>query len=288
MGYCHMTAASPTLAEMPSGKDEAYENFPVGSWILPANLRPHIAAFYAFARAIDDIADSSTLSPNEKIERLDGFKQAVEGRETDNPAFSKAHAMRRSLVATGTTSRHCTDLIAAFKQDAVKLRYEAWNDLIGYCLLSASPVGRYLLDLHGGSADGYGPSDALCNALQVINHLQDCQDDYRTLDRVYLPMNWMRTEGARVEDLDKSASSKRIRRVVDHALDETETLLHKAAPLPKGLASRRLAMESAAILDIAWSLVDRLRREDPLASRVKLTKPEYIWCCIRGAVSAMV
>ncbi len=283
-----MTAARPTLAETPSGKDEAYENFPVGSWMLPAHLRPHIAAFYAFARAIDDIADSATLPPGEKIARLEGFKKAVEGDETDTPAFSKAHAMRRSLAATGTTTRHCTDLIAAFKQDAVKSRYEDWGDLMGYCLLSASPVGRYLLDLHGGSADGYGPSDALCNALQVINHLQDCQDDYRALDRVYLPMKWMEEEGASVEDLDKPASSKGIRRVIDHALDETETLLHEAARLPKGLASRRLAMESAAILGIAWSLVDRLRRKDPLAGRVQLTKPEYLWCCIRGAVSALV
>jgi len=283
-----MTAARSALAETPSGKDEAYENFPVGSWMLPAHLRPHIAAFYAFARAIDDIADSSALSPDEKIWRLEGFKRAVEGDEIDDPAYSKAHAMRRSLAVTGTTSRHCADLIAAFKQDAVKLRYKDWNDLMEYCLLSASPVGRYLIDLHGGSADGYGPSDALCNALQVINHLQDCQDDYRTLDRVYLPMNWIEAEGASVDDLDKSVSGAGMRRVVDRALDETETLLHEAARLPKGLVSRRLAMESAAIIDIAWSLVDRLRHRDPLSGRVQLTKPEYFWCCIRGAVSALV
>lgn len=283
-----MTAARLAVAEVPSGKDEAYENFPVGSWMLPAHLRPHIAVYYAFARAIDDIADSSTLSPDEKIARLEGFKRAVEGDETDNPAYSKAHAMRRSLAATGTASRHCTDLIAAFKQDAVKLRYADWNELMEYCLLSASPVGRYLLDLHGGSSDGFGPSDALCNALQVINHLQDCQDDYRTLDRVYLPMEWMEAEGVSVEDLDLPASGNGVRRVIDRVLDETETLLDEAARLPKGLASRRLAMESAAILDIAWSLVDRLRRRDPLAGRVQLTKPEYAWCCIRGAVSAMV
>lgn len=283
-----MTTAHCSSAEMPSGKDEAYENFPVGSWMLPSHLRPHIATFYAYARAIDDIADSSTLSPDDKIDRLEGFRKAIEGDETSNPAYSKAHAMRRSLLATGTTSQHCTDLIAAFKQDAVKLRYKNWNDLIGYCLLSASPVGRYLLDLHGGSANGYGPSDALCNGLQVLNHLQDCQEDYRLLNRVYLPMDWMEREGACVEDLDKPASEEEIRRVIDRTLDATEILLHKAAPLPKGLASRRLAMESAAILDIAWSLLGRLRREDPLARRVQLSKPEYLWCCIRGAVSTLV
>lgn len=283
-----MTAESSSLAESPSGKDAAYENFPVGSWILPANLRPHIATFYHYARAIDDIADSPKLDAGEKIARLDGFKSAIEGHDTENPAFAKAHAMRRSLNETGTTTQHCIDLIAAFKQDAIKRRYEDWNDLMEYCLLSASPVGRYLLDLHGGSANGYGPSDALCNALQVINHLQDCQEDYRSLDRVYLPLSWIEAERASVADLDKAASSIGIRRVLDRALDETETLLHEAVRLPKGLASRRLSMESAAILNIAWSLVDRLRQEDPLAGRVQLNKTEYFWCCIRGAISALV
>lgn len=283
-----MTTIQPPSAEMPSGKGAGYENFPVGSWLLPARLRPHIAAFYAFARAIDDIADSASLLPAEKIARLEGFKRAIEGDDTDSPAFSKAHAMRRSLAATGTTSRHCTDLIAAFKQDAVKPRYRDWNDLMEYCLLSASPVGRYLLDLHGGSVDGYGPSDALCNALQVINHLQDCQDDYRTLDRVYLPMTWIEDEGANVRDLDRPSAGKGIRRVIDRTLDQTETLLHEAARLPTGLASRRLAMEASAILDIAWSLVEQLRREDPLAGRVQLTTRQYVWCCLRGAASVLM
>jgi len=283
-----MTAESVSLAESPSGKDAAYENFPVGSWILPADLRPHIATFYHYARAIDDIADGPKLDPGEKIARLDGFKIAIEGYDTENPAFAKAHAMRRSLNETGTNPQHCIDLIAAFKQDAIKRRYEDWNDLMAYCLLSASPVGRYLVDLHGGSANGYGPSDSLCNALQVINHLQDCQDDYRSLDRVYLPLSWIEAERASVVDLDKAASSAGIRRVLDRALDETETLLLDAVRLPKGLASRRLSIESAAILNIAWSLVDRLRREDPLAGRIQLNKAEYLWCCIRGAVSALV
>lgn len=182
--------------EAPSGKDAAYENFPVGSWLLPAALRPHVARFYAYARAIDDIADSPDLSPDEKVARLDGFARALNGEE-DDPAYAKAHAMRQCLDATGITRRHCLDLVSAFKQDAVKGRYASWSELVDYCDRSAAPVGRFLLDLHGGSREGYAASDALCNALQVINHLQDCQDDYRKLDRVYLPLDWMREEGRR-------------------------------------------------------------------------------------------
>jgi squalene synthase HpnC len=283
-----MTAAQPTVAEAPSGKDSAYENFPVGSWLLPAQLRPHVAVFYAYARAIDDIADNPDLPADEKVARLDGFERALLGREPEDPAFVKAHAMRRSLAETDVGPRHCLDLIAAFKQDAIKLRYADWDELIGYCRLSAAPVGRYLLDLHGGSTHGYGPSDALCNALQVINHLQDCQDDYRALDRVYLPLDWMADAGAAVEELDGAVIGAALRRVIDRALDGVEALLEVAAPLPAGLRSRRLAMESAAILDIAWTLTGRLRRGDPLAGRIELSKSEYLWCCVRGAASSLV
>jgi phytoene/squalene synthetase len=196
--------------------------------------------------------------------------------------------MRESLAETDVAPRHCLDLIAAFKQDAIKLRYQDWDDLIGYCMLSAAPVGRYLLDLHGGSADGYGPSDALCNALQVINHLQDCQDDYRTLNRVYLPLDWMAETGATVEELDGAVTGAALRRVIDRTLDGIERLLKEAAPLPAGLASRRLAMESAAILDIAQKLTYYLRHGDPLAGRIELSKSEYLWCCMRGAASSLM
>ena len=173
--------------ETPSGKAAADENFPVGSWLLPARLRPHIATFYAYARAIDDIADNPDLEPADKIARLDGFAKTVSGADTPDPAFHKAHEIRRSLAETGVTHQHCVDLTQAFKQDATKLRYDDWDDLMGYCNLSAAPVGRYLVDLHGESPLAYPASDALCNALQVLNHLQDCGDDYKALNRVYLP-----------------------------------------------------------------------------------------------------
>jgi hydroxysqualene synthase len=273
--------------EAPSGKDAAYENFPVGSWLLPAGLRPHVARFYAYARAIDDIADSSDLSPDEKIARLDGFARALTGEESD-PAYAKAHAMRQSLAATGITHRHCLDLVSAFKQDAIKGRYASWAELIDYCDRSAAPVGRFLLDLHGGSRNGYAASDALCNALQVINHLQDCQDDYRSLDRVYLPLDWMREEGADVADLDGRRTPLPLRRLIDRCLAATSDLLDIAERLPGGLRSRRLGMESAAILAIARTLVRRLQAGDPLAGRIQLSKAGFVWCCVRGAGSRLI
>ncbi len=274
--------------ETPSGKDAAYENFPVGSFLLPARLRPHVARFYRFARAIDDIADNTALDADTKVRRLAGFEAALLGQHPGDPEFATAHAMRDSLAVTDITPRHCQDLIDVFKQDAVKGRYQDWDDLMHYCIRSAAPVGRYLIDLHGGSSLGYGPSDALCNALQVINHLQDCQDDYRSLDRVYLPGDWLAAEGAVVEDLDRPACTPALRRVIDRCLDATEILLEEARPISSGMHSHRLGMEAAAIWEIARRLTDLLRRRDPLAGRVALTKGGYAWCCAKGALAALV
>ncbi|MBT6118719.1 MAG: squalene synthase HpnC [Rhodospirillaceae bacterium] len=276
------TGPSSQAFETPSGKGAGDENFPVGSWLLPARLRPHVAVFYRFARAIDDIADNPDLTPDDKLMRLEAFEAAILGRDTEHPGLATAHRMRDSLYATGVPERHCIDLIAAFKQDAVKNRYADWADLMGYCFLSAAPVGRYLLDLHGESREGYRHSDALCNALQVINHLQDCQDDYRALDRVYLPGDWMAAEGVTVEDLDSRRSSAGLRRVLDRCLDATADLMIEARELPGALTDRRLAMESAAIVAMADRLIVKLRRQDPVAERVELSKPAFLACFATG------
>ena len=275
---------APRAVEAPSGKGAGDENFPVGSIFLPRRLRPHVARFYDFARAIDDIADNPELDAGDKIARLERMDRALLGKDAD-PALIKAARIRESLAQTGVTTRHCRDLIVAFKRDATKLRTDDWNDLIaGYCRYSASPVGRYLLDLHGESSDGYPASDALCDALQVINHLQDCKDDYLSLDRVYLPDDWLRAAGVSAQDLDARAANAGLRQVFDRCLGGVDKLLARARTLPGRLKSRRLALESAAIIRIAEKLAAKLRREDPVAGRVSLTKPQYLACCARGIV----
>ncbi|ABC20870.1 squalene/phytoene synthase [Rhodospirillum rubrum F11] len=277
-----------SAVEMPSGKDAGTENFPVGSVLLPARLRPHVARFYAFARAIDDIADSPDLDAAAKIDRLQGFEEAITGRDTTDPAYAKGHALRVSLEATGVPAIHGVELIAAFKQDAVKGRYATWAEMMDYCRLSAAPVGRYLIDLHGGSRAGYASSDALCVALQVINHLQDCQDDFRVLDRVYLPADWLAAEGASVSDLDRAACTPGLRRVLDRCLEGTRRLLDAARPLPGDIIDRRLGLEAAVIVSIAQTLTGRLARQDPLAQRVKLGKAATAFCAARACAAYLM
>ncbi len=269
--------------ETPSGKGAADENFPVGSFLIPRALRPHVASYYAFARAIDDIADNPALPSDEKITRLDGFAAALNGAESD-PVYAKAHALRRTLQATGISARHGLDLISAFKQDAVKPRYETWDELIDYCLRSAAPVGRFLCDLHGEDPALYPLSDALCNALQVINHLQDCAKDYADMDRVYLPQEWMRAEGTTVADLKNPAATPGLRRVLTRCVDGTEALLIEARKLPGAMKHRRLAAETAIIVSVADELTRRLRRQDPLAMRVALGPVGYFTAATGGVL----
>ncbi len=268
--------------ETPSGKTAKDENFPVGSWLLPRSLRPHVAAFYAFARAADDIADNPRLTSEDKIARLDGFAEALSVGTGHPRLYGKALALRACLAETGVTARHGLDLLAAFRQDAVKTRYANWDELIDYCTLSASPVGRFLLDLHGESQEGYPASDALCNALQILNHLQDCQADHRDMDRVYLPLDWLTAQAGRVEDLQASKANSAVRAVIDMCLTGTEELLATAATLPARLRDRSLAMESAVILHLARRLTHRLRRSDPIAGRVKLSRLDFARCGITG------
>ncbi|SVE64909.1 uncharacterized protein METZ01_LOCUS517763, partial [marine metagenome] len=225
-----------------------YENFPVASYVLSKSIRPHINTFYSFSRTIDDIADSNTIDAKEKIDRLSGFENAIIGKDTTSTEFEKAHNMRRSLEETGVTEQHCIDLIQAFKQDATKLRYQNWDELIGYCQLSAAPVGRYLLDLHGESTQVYTKSDALCNALQILNHLQDCKQDYLTLNRVYLPIVWLAEKGLEVNCLNAARSVPELKEVFLKILNSTEDLLQIANKLPRVITNKRLAIESNSIL----------------------------------------
>jgi len=268
--------------ETPSGKWRSAENFPVGSFLIRRDLRPHVHTFYRFARNADDIADNPALSADEKIRRLDRMAAILDGAPGDDSLA--ATAMRKSLVEIRMTAQHCHDVLHAFRLDATKLRYHDWNDLMAYCRYSASPVGRQLLDLHGEGRQTWPASDALCSALQVLNHLQDCGDDYRLLDRVYLPMTDLAAEGIGVETLAASASCPRLRRVLDRVLDRTDALIATARGLPPRVVSSGLGWECAVIVELATRLLNRLRRRDPLAGRVKLQKSDFLAAFVVGVV----
>jgi squalene synthase HpnC len=279
-----LTAVPPT----PSGKSAATENFPVGSFLIRPDLRPHVHTFYRFARTADDVADSPSLSASEKLRRLDRMAEALLGYATEAAAeVPAAQAMRASLAATGVAADHCMDLLEAFRRDATKLRYADWDELMAYCRLSAMPVGRYVLDLHGEPRAAWASSDALCAALQVLNHLQDCAEDHRLLDRVYLPLDILGDAGAVVEDLARPGITPGLRRTVDRLLDRTERLNTDARGLPRTVRDWRLRCETGVIVAISVRLTRSLRRRDPLAERVRLGRQDLVLAAASGLATGI-
>ena len=277
---------SSTL-ETPSGKGIQDENFPVGSWLLSSHVRPHIAVYYAFARAVDDIADNPDLSSQEKIHRLEAFDNALLLGQGNPHEVSKALQLRKTCLEKHIPLQYGLDLIVAFKQDAIKTRYTHWNDLLNYCMYSAVPVGRFLLELHQESFQNYPAADALCSALQVLNHMQDCQRDYCLLDRIYLPQQWMHTCGADTQDLLKTSMTPNLSRVIHLCLDEVEHLLRFAKTLPYSIRNLRFRMECAVVVSLAWRLLFRLRHQDTLAQRVALSKKDFFIGGFHGILQAL-
>lgn len=270
---------------MMSTKGAGDENFPVASRLLSAASRPHVMAFYAFARAADDVSDDPTLGPEEKLDVLMGMsEQLASGAEDPSPNVCKLH---KSLNATNVTHTHAQDLLKAFMRDAEKSRTDDWADLMSYCELSAAPVGRYLIDLEDGKAfNGFKANDALCAALQILNHIQDVKDDYLSLDRIYVPADWMAALGVVEKDLAADQSSLNLRKVLDQMLDGVDALLVEAGPLTKDIQSKSLAREAGGIINIAKALSKQLRVKDPVAVRVELSKIQaglhFLWGALRA------
>jgi squalene synthase HpnC len=274
-----------TATEAKSGKGHGDENFPVASRLIRAENRAPILAFYRFVRAADDVADHPGLSADEKLRMLDALESALLGR---GPADPEAEPLRRALAERGLSPRHAQDLLNAFRMDARKNRYADWGELIGYCALSAMPVGRFVLDVHGEAPERvWAASDAICAALQVNNHLQDCGADYRSLDRVYLPLDVLAKHGARVEDLGADRASPALRAAIADLAVRTATLLREGSALPDLIADTRLSLEIAAIYRLAGSIAAGLQRRDPLSEKVHIGKAGFAILALSAAAGAL-
>ncbi|MGZ9811624.1 squalene/phytoene synthase family protein [Pseudoroseicyclus sp. H15] len=257
------------------------ENFPVASLLLPAALRPAVRAFYDVVRAADDSADDPHLPPDEKTRQLDWMEAGLRGQEQGDERGLHL-VLELQKVGRPGAERHALRMVEAFRHEMAAAPCRTWDDLIASCQGTADPVGRFLLELHGEGGAGLEASDALCSALQVLNHLQDLGEDRRALGRVYLPVDWIEEAGGALGDLDGPCLTPALRQAVDRALDQTDELLTRAGTLPGLLRSRRLAAETAAILSLARALNARLRRGDPLARRIAPTRGDAARAAVAG------
>ena len=256
-------------AVLQSGKGHKDENFPVASVLIAPRFRAPVMAFYNFVRFADDIADHETATPDEKLRLLEDMRATLTGTSDASPEGVRLRAI---CAERGLTLQHGLDLLEAFRRDCTASRTADWDGLIDYCRYSAMPVGRFVLDVHGESRDLWPANDALCAALQVINHLQDCAKDYRGLDRVYIPDDALAAAGARVEDLSAPAASPALKAVIHSLAAKNAQLLAQSKPFARGIGDTRLALEVDLIQTLAADLNAKLMRRDPLSQPVHHSK----------------
>lgn len=281
-----MSGPMQNATETRSGKGHKDENFPVASHLIHPRHRGAILAFYNFVRAGDDIADHGDLMPQRKIAMLDALADALTGKGPSDPEAEplKAELSRRSLPPT-----HALELLDAFRMDARKSRYADWDELIHYCRYSAMPVGRYVLDVHGEDpARVWASSDAICAALQIINHLQDCGKDFRNLDRVYIPEETLRKHGADVSMLGADRASPQLLAVIRALAQRTLGLLEEGAALPGLIDDLRLSLEIAAIHRLAVVLAKGLLTRDPLSEKVHHGKAGFALVALQGIAGTLL
>lgn len=269
-----------------TGKNQDNENFPVGSWLIAPHLRPIIHAFYRLARLGDDIADDPLMDPAPKLQRLRRLADILNNQHDAGDDAPEARDLRKILHEKNITTQHGLDLLHAFEQDAVKRRYNNWDELLDYCRFSAAPVGRFVLDVHGESSDTWPANDALCTVLQILNHLQDMADDYRENDRVYLPLDMMAVCGADPAMLSHEKSSPALHQLRQMILDQLAPLITLAGRFPRQIKSPRLRLEVGVIVALAHAMTAKLRKTDPIWERSKLNKYELALACICGMVRA--
>jgi squalene synthase HpnC len=252
-----------SVAELQSGKGHRHENFPVASILIAPRHRPPVMAFYNFVRAADDVADSATAAPDEKLALLEQMRASLVGERDAVPEGVK---LREILKDRSLSPVHALDLLEAFRRDCTKLRYRDWDDLIDYCRYSAMPVGRFVLDVHGESEVLWPANDALCAALQVINHLQDCAKDYRELNRVYIPEPLL--AGIGVEALGQNKANPALTAVIAGLARKNADLLETSRPFAAAIKDGRLALEVDLIQTLADDLNTMLMNRDPLSEPV--------------------
>jgi squalene synthase HpnC len=252
-----------------SGKGHHDENFPVASFLLAREARAPVMAFYRFARFADDIADHATAAPADKLRLLDDMRRSLIGESSASP---EALALRHVLLERRLSDRHALDLLEAFRRDVTKLRYRDWDDLMDYCRYSAMPVGRFVLDVHGESRDTWPANDALCAALQIVNHLQDCAKDYRDLGRVYLPQDALEEKGLDVTALAEPKANPALRSVIAGLAGRNGVLLQQSRIFAGQIRDGRLALEVDLIQTLADDLNALLASRDPLSENVHHSK----------------
>lgn len=249
--------------------DAHYENFPVASPLLPRGLREPIAIIYAFARTADDFADEGDLPAAERLRRLENYQTELRAVAAGQPTADPLFLRLRDVIA-----RHALplslfhDLLDAFMQDVMQdatcNRYASYAELLDYCRRSANPVGRLLLHLFGAAtAENLRHSDAICTALQLINHWQDVGIDSQKgpQGRIYLPADEMARFRVSEADVLRRLASADFRALLRFQVERAGALMRQGAPLGDALPGR-IGLEIRAIVAGGLRILEKIAAAD--------------------------
>jgi len=216
-----------------------YENFPVASVLLPMRYREPIGLIYSFARQADDFADEGDLPPEERLRRLNEFRQELNRIEAGQVPLSPFFAELANMIRTWRLPVQLfRDLLDAFSQDVVKTRYENFAEVLDYCRRSANPVGRLLLHLYGqATPENLKQSDAICSALQIINFQQDVAIDYRK-NRIYFPLDEMRAYGITEQQIARGDTGGNWQAFMAFQISRAQDMMASGASLGLALPGR--------------------------------------------------
>jgi len=233
-----------------------YENFPVASLLVPRAIRPAVRAVYAFARAADDFADEPGYE-GVRLERLAEWERLLRrafAGEAEHPVFvALADAVRRHALPIDPF----LDLLAAFRMDAVGTRHPDWESLLGYCRLSANPVGRLVLHLFGHRDPATAAlADAVCTGLQLANHWQDLGID-TARGRFYVPADALGRYGVTEEALRAGLVDGRFRALMGELIGRTREMFLAGRPID-GRVRGRLRAELRLTWHGGWRVLDRI------------------------------
>lgn len=233
-----------------------YENFPVASWLIPRQVRPHVCSIYAFARTADDFADEPGMDPEERLEKLADWRDRLLtcAASPRGPIFEAlAETIRRHDIPMTLL----TDLLDAFTQDVLQPRHETFDDLIDYSRRSANPVGRLVLTLFGyADAERFDLSDRICTGLQLANFWQDVSVD-AARGRFYVPQACLRDHGITEADLVAGRLSDGFRTMMAGLTTRTRALFHAGSGLPE-LVGGRLRFELRLTILGGVRILDRI------------------------------
>ncbi|MCH8034611.1 MAG: squalene synthase HpnC [Bacteroidetes bacterium] len=254
-----------------------YENFPVVSFLIPKNLRKHVAIIYWFARTADDYADEGNLSEGERLDKLINFefrmKQLLNGKAESNYEI----ALVNTINEKNLTAENFYKLINAFKQDVIKNRYENFEEVIDYCKYSANPIGRLTLELFDiRSEEAIKYSDKICTALQLTNFLQDVSIDYKK-GRIYLPKDEMEMLQITEKMFEDKENNHKLKQLVKHNVDRIQILFDEGKKLFP-LLNGRLKVEIIWTVAGGEDILDQIRKKDynVLNNRPELSKTRMI------------